>query len=196
MTEKNPYRKMEDLYLEHLQKMSKLAEKYDLEPMIWSDMFFRFDQEHLEGYRTFDLRVDLTDKILNMIPKNIDQVCWIYDTVGNGFEKEFYTHAMSELKRTGNRVYFAGATRNWSGFTLQYGPTLNNARTGLQAAMETGIKDVFATVWGGSEHSLLLCLPALALYASIDYLGKYDEESVKECFRISCQSRFFCKKLE
>ena len=187
---KNPYRKMEDLYLEHLNKVAEMADQYGLEPMIWSDMFFRFDQEHLPNYRTFDSRVTLTDKIINMIPKNVGQVCWIYDTVGNGFEKEFYTHAMSELMRTGNRIYFAGATRNWSGFTLQYGPTLNNASTGLQAAMEVGVKEVFATVWGGSEHSLLLSLPGLALYAAIDYMGKYDEDSVKETFRVGCHEDF------
>ena len=42
---KNGYRNVVDIFSEHLNEIKKITDKYNLEPMIWSDMYFRMSSE-------------------------------------------------------------------------------------------------------------------------------------------------------
>ncbi len=59
------YRDKSELFLEHLDRVVKICEKYDFKPMIWSDMFFRiaFDGEYYvsEG--------EIEQRVIDMVPR-------------------------------------------------------------------------------------------------------------------------------
>ncbi len=72
---KNGYRNRNEIFLDHLDRVSKICEKYQFKPMIWSDMFFRiaFDKYYLsEG--------EIEQKYIDMVPENVSLVYWDYYT--------------------------------------------------------------------------------------------------------------------
>ncbi len=179
----NGYRDRRDIYFEHLKRVRDIARGYGLEPMMWSDMFFRLAGKDLEHYREYDERVVFSDEVKARIPKNVRQVFWDYYRP----QKAFYaTNIKKHRDVFGDDPLFAGGVWCWSGFCPLYSRSLDNTIAALDACREQGVKEVFATVWGGAEHSITLSLPGLAWYADYNYTGTFDIDSVKSCFSRCC----------
>lgn len=185
--DKNGYRDHREIYFEHLVKVAGMIKSYGLKPMMWSDMFFRMYGEGLPGYRDYDPRVVLPDDIATRVPQGVRQVFWDYYSP----DKEFYSVNIDKHKLLGDDTIFAGGVWCWSGFAVQYSRSIRNSVPALIACKEQGIKDIFATVWhNGSECNLIMSLAGLALYADFDYTGEYNEQSVAECFKITCNASY------
>lgn len=180
---KNGYKERQDIYFEHLEKVKQMTLSYGLEPMMWSDMFFRLAGRDLESYKEYDMRVRFTDEVKKKTPKGVRQVFWDYY---KDYE-EFYAFNIDQHRGLfDDDPIFAGGIWCWSGMCPLYSLSLRNTRAALNACKEKGLKEIFATIWGGSEHSLVLALAGLAWYADYDYKGTFDLESIKECLRFSC----------
>ncbi len=177
------YKDRRDIYFDHLEKVSNLASQYGLQPMMWSDMFFRFAGKDLENYREYDERVVFTDEVKKKTPKGVRQVFWDYYSA----RQEFYaTNIEKHRDLFDDEPIFAGGVWCWSAFCPLYSRSINNTIAALNACREKKVKEVFATVWGGYEHSLINALPGFAWYADYDYTGGFDIDSVKECFARCC----------
>ncbi len=185
--DKNGYRNHRDIYFEHLAKVVDMIKSYGLEPMMWSDMFFRMYGEHLDGYKEYDPRVVFPDDIKTKVPEGVTQVFWDY----YNSQKSFYSTNIEHHKLLGDNTMFAGGVWCWSGFAVQYSLSVRNTVPALTACKEKGVRDVIATVWhNGSECSLVMSLAGLALYADFDYTGEYDEKSVAESFKATCNADY------
>jgi hypothetical protein len=55
-----------------------MARAEGLEPMMWSDMFFRLAGKEFPDYTDYDVRVQFTDEVKAKVPKGIQQVFWDY----------------------------------------------------------------------------------------------------------------------
>ncbi len=184
----NGYRFHREIYFEHLAKVVEMIKSYGLEPMMWSDMFFRMFSEGIKGYKDYDVRVALPDDIKKYVPEGVTQVFWDYYNP----DKEFYAVNIEKHKLLGDNTVFAGGIWCWSGHVPQYTRSIRNSVPALIACKEKGLEDVFATIWhNGSECSLIMSLAGLALYSDFDYTGEYNEQSVAECFRITCNADYF-----
>lgn len=178
--DKNGYHPREELFFEHLNKVAKLAEKYGLQPMMWSDMFFRLAGKGLENFRDYDPRVVFPDGIADNIPQNVQQVFWDYYRP----DEEFYTTNIEKHRKLGNNTMFAGGIWMWSSHCPLFSHSIANSVPALEACRKKGIREVVATVWhNGSESSLILSLALLAIYADYDYQGGYHHDSVASCFK-------------
>lgn len=182
------YRHHRDIYFEHLAKVIDMIKGYGLQPMMWSDMFFRMYGETLDGYKEYDVRVEFPDDIATRVPQGVRQVFWDYYNPGY----DFYAINIDKHKLLGEDTLFAGGVWCWSGFATQYSRSIRNSVPALKACKDKAVKDVFATVWhNGSECTLIMSLAGLALYSDFDYSGKYDEQSVAECFRVTCNADYY-----
>ena len=177
------YRDHREIYFDHLEKVKSMVHAYGLQPMMWSDMFFRFAGRDLPGYEDFDVRVEFTEEVIAKTPRGVRQVFWDYYH-GN---REFYEINIDKHRSLfGEDPIFAGGVWCWSGHAPLYSRSLDFTVPALDACRNKGIDEVFATVWGGGDLSLVMCLPGLAWYADYDYKGRFDLESVKESFRYAC----------
>ena len=74
----NGYKDRREIYFKHLETVRNLAFENGLEPMMWSDMFFRFAGKDLQNFRDYDPRVVFTEEVKDKIPIGVRQVFWDY----------------------------------------------------------------------------------------------------------------------
>ncbi len=182
--DKNGYHERRELYFTHLTRVVEMVHNYDLEPMMWSDMFFRLAGKELSGYSDYDVRVQFTEEITSLAPDGVQKVFWDYYRPN----EDFYTTNIEKHERyLGRNTLFAGGVWCWSGHCPLYSRSLRNTIPALDACKKTGIREVIATVWhNGAECGLMLSMAGLAWYADYDYRGCYDEAGVKETLWAAC----------
>ena len=146
----------------HLHKVCSLADKYELEPMIWSDMYFRLADSTGDYYNTAN--VDNICKKADL-PKNITLVYWDYYSK----DYEHYLNMIDKNKALARPVVFAGGAWTWKGFAPDNRFSFDTTLPALKACREKGISDVFITMWGdnGGECSRFAVLPALCYTAEL-----------------------------
>lgn len=157
---------------EHLEEVVKITDKYHLEPMMWSDMFYRFGSVTGDYY---DLESNIPQEVIDDIP-DIDMVYWDYYHEDKGFYDTMFKNHLAMDKK----VIFAGGIWTWNGMAPNYGKTFETTKPGLASAKENGLKEVFATMWGddGSETPIFSQLPGLQLFADLSYRSEVDEDAM------------------
>ncbi len=182
------YRERQEIYFAHLERVSEILQKYGMQPMMWSDMFFRLAGKDIPGYEDYCLDVTFTEEYINSVPKHIKQVYWDY----YHDDEHFYATNIDKHRLLfGENMMFAGGVWLWSGHCPMYSESLRNSVPALKACRQKGVRDVLATVWlNGSENHLMLSLAGLAWYADFDYRGDFDLLGVKRCFSYACQADY------
>ncbi len=174
------YRDRTQLFMEHLSRVVGMVEKYGLEPMMWSDMFFRLAGKDIEGFNEYDVRVTIPDNFRELVPQNVEQVFWNYDHD----DVEFFDKGIENHLRFCDKVAVAGSIWTESGITINARRARGNARAILTSAIKNGARDVILTAWNNSNSgSLPLTLFGLSWYADTDYRGHFDEDGARETFK-------------
>lgn len=174
---KNGLRKKFDIMNEHLARVLEIVKKHDLEPMLWSDMYFRASSETGDYYNT---SIEITKELTDTVPKGAQLVYWDYYHDNEGFYSEFL-----ELHRKfGSEPIFAGGIWTWRGFCANWGKTFRTTNPALNACKKEGIKEVFVTIWGdnGTESNIYSNLLGLQLYAEHGYSKQIDMDKLKSRF--------------
>lgn len=165
---------------EHLHKVCEIAEKYDMEPMIWSDMFVKL-AAGTQGTETQYGDADIT-KILERasLPENISLVYWDY----YHNEYEHYDKMLKRNKLFERKVYFGGGAWTWRGFAPFNKLSIERTAPAIDACIDNDAQGIFFTVWGddGAECSPFTILPTL-MYAAEKLNGNTDMDSIKKKFR-------------
>ncbi|MBQ6804282.1 MAG: beta-N-acetylhexosaminidase [Clostridia bacterium] len=183
----NGYTPRNDLYFSHLNKVVEMAKAHGFAPMMWSDMFFRMSASDIPDFQDYDVRTKLPENIRSFVPDGVQQVFWDYYHP----DEEFYAVNLEKHDLLGDHTLFAGGVWCWSGHCPQYSRSIRNSVPALDACRKKGTREVIATVWhNGSESCLIMSLAGLAMYADYDYKGKYDVDSIRECFRFSCGQEY------
>ncbi|HEY0827093.1 MAG TPA: beta-N-acetylhexosaminidase [Bacilli bacterium] len=175
----NGYRDRFDIMTAHLNTVIEIASAYGLEPMIWSDMYFKFASKHGEYY---DLETQLPGDVQANMPKNVNYVYWDYyhDTA------EHYRSMIQKHQGLGLRKVFAGGIWTFVGININYDKTFITTNAAMQACKEEGVEEVFATLWGdnGTETDYFTGLPGLQLYAEHAYASTVHMDKVKKRFQV------------
>ena len=182
--EKNGCKEKPEIMIRHLAKVVELCKKYDFEPIMWSDMFFRmqFNGQYnvAEG--------ELSQEVLDKIPEDVALCYWNYYTPPQN--EKMLEHMMVQHCRVPNSIWFAGGSWSW------YGPVPKNYFSNLVTpkqlhyAKKYGVKNIVATVWGddGGECPVWNMLPSLLQYTEMCYSDVDDvnmENRAMDCFGIS-----------
>lgn len=158
---------------EHVGKVLEITKKYDLQPMIWSDMYFNLLANDNQG-QLYNESADFSDDNMDKIPDGVGFVYWDYGK-GNeaGYEKIYDMHL-----KFGALPIFAGGIHMWNSIAPNYGKTWTTSHPALRAAKNKGLKEVFSTAWGdnGNETNHYVILAALQLFAEHGYGDEVDDE--------------------
>ncbi len=173
---KNGYVDRYTILMRHLERVVELCKKYDFDPMMWSDMFFRLGSKTGDYY---DTEAVMPENIKELIPNGLSQVYWdYYHTDADTYQKLLNAH-----KAMGD-VIFAGGVWTWTGFAPRYNQTVMSTYPALKMCREAGVRDIFATIWFSdySECNLFTSLLGLQIYAEYQTHSSVTESSVKQAF--------------
>ncbi len=175
--DKNGYVPTSEILKRHMAKLMPIIDKLGLEPLAWSDSYFRAVTDSHRGY---ELDAIFTDEYIDTIPENMGMVYWDYykedkDWYDGIFKKHF------ELKRD---VWFAGGSWVWGGMVPNYAKTYRTTTLALASARENGVKNVFATMWGddGQMTNIYCGLLGIQLFAEMGYGNDADQDYINERF--------------
>lgn len=172
--DRHGFRDRFELIRSHLDKVLQITDKYGLQPMIWSDMYFRAASPTHDYY---DLAASIPEHVKQARPANVQLVYWDY----YHNDPEFYIDYIERHREFGLDPIFAGGIWVWGCWGPGYGKTFRTANAGLTACKEKGIREVFATLWGddGTEVNYFTALLGLQLYAEHSYSRDLDLEKLK-----------------
>lgn len=177
---KNGYRETIDIMCEHLEKVRNIARKNGLEPMMWSDMFFR---SLSETHAYYDTNIEFPKEMLKRVPKDVALVYWDYQ-----HEKQEHYEKMIDIHRNiGNDLVFAGGILTWIGMAVNYDITFVCANAALKACRNKNVEHVIGTMWGddGAETNVFSALLGMQLYAEYGYnQGEVTDELLKKRFKV------------
>lgn len=170
---KNGYQNKIDIFMKHLNFVTKLCEKYNFQPYMWSDMFFRmaFGDYYADG-QTIEQNIE------NNIPPQITLVYWdYYHNQQSHYEKMIEKH-----KIISKQTAFAGGLWSWAGFAPFNSLSIQNMFPAIDACRKYQINDIIFTMWGdnGSECSYFALLASCISVAEKCCNDKIDIEQINK----------------
>ena len=170
---------------EHLARVTQITRELRLQPMMWSDMFFRAVNPS-GGYYSENVRFD--PAFLETVPKDVQMVYWDY----YHWDSEDFYRKYIDIHRSFGEPVFAGGIWTWLSFGANYTKTLRTTNPALMACKWKGVREVFATVWGdyGTECSVYATLLGLSLFAEHGYTWELSEEKLRRRFEFCCGAKY------
>lgn len=174
--DKNGYRPRSEIILEHLKRVVEICKKYDFEPMMWSDMFFRikFGEYYIdEG--------EIPQEVIDLVPEEVTLVYWDYYT----HDEKTFRHMMKCHKQFHNPIAFAGGAWKWLSMSPSNYYSIDRNDLHLAVSREEKIPLVIATAWGdnGGEASHFSVMPTLQQYAEYCYANGEDRKWLSKRFK-------------
>ncbi len=172
------------IFCEHLNRVCDIAERLELKPMMWSDMFFQVCC-NMRGYYREDTVI--TDEVKAMVPKNIELVYWHY---GEQYGCDDYM--LEKHEGIDRHTIFAGGMWTWTGHYPELTYAVDCVKQGIDACRKHGVDEMFMTVWGndGHECDTFTSLLGFAYVAEFCHKGEVSDEFVKERFSECCDGNF------
>lgn len=178
------YRKRYDIFVDHLNRLMPICEKYSFKPMIWSDMFFRLASKNHDYY---DNDVSIPESIKEKIPSGLDLVYWNY----NDRDVSEYANGINKHKDLGKTPVVVSGIHTWGYFWHNHIKTENQAGPCIEACVNENINELFFTMWGDdgaycdfdSAMSGLLWCAEKVFHSSCVNSERIKNFSRKICFR-------------
>lgn len=166
----NGYEERYGIMNRHLRTVCGICRELGLEPMIWSDMFFRLKSPTGDYY---DLPEETEFDMKEKIPDDITLVYWdYYQHKAELYEKNIRLH-----RKLTDRIRFAGGGWTWNGIAPNYSKAEATLSEGVKACRTQGIDQALCTFWfdNGTET------PVRTLYYSAVYFAQlcYGEEKAE-----------------
>ena len=156
---RNGHRDRCDIISDHLDKVSEICKKYDVFPMIWSDMYCRIGSKNYDHYDT-ESRLD--QSVIDRIP-DVEMVYWDY----YHYDCDFYRKIIQNHKRIGKPLTFASGIWMWDGLLPNIEYTYRTMVPALKACRLENVESFMATMWGdtGNEANHFFSLFGVAMFA-------------------------------
>ena len=154
----------------HLREVCALCEKHGLEPMIWSDMYFRIGSKRNDYY---DLESQPPQDVVDAIPEGLRLVYWDYYHQ----EKGFYAEMIEKHRAIAGDPVMASGVWTSRKFWYDDAYTRDSVAPCLAACREAGLEEVIFTMWGdnGGYCDFDSAFAGLAYAAEIAFTGEADE---------------------
>ena len=139
--DENGYKNGFSLFTEQLNLVNKACQERGLQPMIWSDMFFRLGNPKQEYY---DLNSKIPAEVRAQIPENVQLVYWDYYHE----EQQFYEDFIDMHRDLGGEPLMGAGIWIWS--HLWYASEFSGAmnRACINGCRNKNLKEIFFTMWG------------------------------------------------
>jgi hexosaminidase len=113
---KHGYRERFKVMIEHLQKVLEITRKYQLSPIMWSDMIFHFLSDDTRGFH-YNLNADFSPEKIADLPKDVQFVYWDYGQR----DQAAYELCIEKHRELGSTPLFAGGIHTWGSLSPNYG---------------------------------------------------------------------------
>jgi hexosaminidase len=174
-----------DIFNEHLNRVCALCRDRGLEPMIWSDMYFRMGSPSGAYY---DPETRIPDDVAAQIPKDVRLVYWDY----YHSDPEFYKDWIARHRALGFEPVMASGVWTWA--RLWYDPALTEANAGacISACREAGVKELFFTLWGddGAYCDFDSALAGLAFASEQACSREFNAKKLAARFKAVCRADY------
>lgn len=176
---KNGWRRPFDILNEHLRKVVQLCRESDLNPMIWSDMYFRIGSKTHDYY---DRETVIPQDVSDSISPDVDLVYWDYYHA----DPAFYENWIQKHRQLGKEPIFAAGGWNWGRFWGYWPRTKESVAAGMKAAREQKLRDAFITIWGdnGAEYHPFSILMLVQYFAEWAYTAEPDMTALERQFAV------------
>ena len=163
-----------ELMIQHLNRVNAIAQKHELIPMMWDDMFYRSHDINHEYYND----IQLTEEDIHQVPENITLVYWDY----YHNDEAQYDRLLSMRDRFPNTIAFAGGIWRWMGYVPLYSKTFVATNAALSMCRKHKVNEIMATAWGddGAETPIETILPGLILFGEHCYGQPTGESDIDE----------------
>ena len=160
----------------HLTKVTEICKKYDFEPMMWSDMFFRISSPTGDYY---EMNNSLPADVSQNIP-DISLVYWDYYHK----KEEIYKKMFARHEQLNKPIIFAGGLWTWAGLLPRHDASFSTMIPAMRVCKENKTEHVIATVWGddGCETDYFRVLSVFGIFSEYCYCEK--EPTVEQIEKI------------
>ena len=136
------YERAFDLFNRHLGMMKELCRERGLQPLIWSDMYFRLcNVDHIY----YDFTDPIPPDVKAAIPKGVELVYWdYYHEDAESYRKMIRRHR----EDLGFEPKVASGIWTWLRLWYDHEKTMRTARPCIAACREENIRELFFTMWG------------------------------------------------
>ena len=167
--------KVFDIMLRHVDRLSAMCRKLDVDAVMWSDMWFRAGSAKHDYY---DLEADIPAAIAKKIPDNIRLCYWDYYHT----DADFYGKMIARHRAMHGEPVMAGGVWTWNTFWYAHRITRASTAACVDACRATGLKDVLFTMWGddGGFCDFESAFAGLAWAAERAFAGAAPDEAVLE----------------
>ena len=193
---KKGYKPRSEIMKEHLEVVVDKCKERGLEPMIWSDMFFRMVKPEGSYYK---MSLDKMPKeTVELVPEGLKLLYWDYYSVN----RDRYNHMLDlHADFTKNPTGFAGGAVNWYGLVPLNEFSVESARAATECCINKGCREAWITMWGddSGECAHFATLPTLQIYAEACWSGnttdEFAEKRMKTCTGVSYKDFLAMEKI-
>ena len=166
----NGYQRGYDLFNRHLGRIVEICNRHGLQPMIWSDMYFRMGCESGDCY---DPKTVIPEDVKESIPAEVDLVYWDY----YHDNEAFYLDWIERHRKLGKEPIMASGIWTWARFWYDHQLTQSAATACIDACRKSGLKEIFFTIWGdnGAYCEFDSALAGLTYCADQVYAGDHSD---------------------
>jgi len=166
-----------EIFNEFMTRLIEITNKYSLEPMMWSDMYFRASSK--TGMRYYAKDIKILEETKNKIPKEVELVFWHYGE-GPGCD-EFM---LEKHKALGRNVIYAGGLWSWIGHFPEHNYAFEATKASIDACRKTGVDEMMTTIWtnDNAECDYFANLFGLSFTAELCYKENPKKEDFKNRF--------------
>ena len=184
--DKNGYENPFFIYNRHLKKVCAICEKLALEPIIWSDMYFRYANKEMNYY---DTSSPVPDEVKKEIPSLVQLSYWDY----YHREPEIYETMLTRNRElNGKEPLMASGVWTWYRNWCDYEYTQNTVRACIEGCRRTGTRELIFTLWGddGGYCEFGSALAGLTWAADLAHGGVEDKEHTAKIFEAVCKTSY------
>lgn len=165
------------IFNEHLKKVIGICKKYGLSPMIWADMYFRFESKSNDYY---DPDAHIPARDAKKIPRDVTMIYWDYyhDT------SEYYAEWIEKYRKLGFDPIVSPSAFTELGFWAYLPGAFATIEPCMKACIDNNVKEVLMTMWGGDGGTATFdsSFPALQACAEYAWTGKLNRTVLKQSF--------------
>ena len=175
----NPF----DIFNNHLSKVNEICQRFNLEPLIWSDMYFRFGNSDHEYYQW---EKPLDKEVMDKVPKNVSLVYWDYYHTG----QDVYEKMIQRHREQGFEPIVASGLWTWPTLWYNHEHSIQTVPPCIKACQETKVKELIFTMWGDDGA---YCNWDSALYGIIkaaELSFNAQEDYFEKRFSVICQANY------
>lgn len=164
------------IFNEYMERLIQITNKYNMVPMMWSDMYFRANTDN-NGY--YDESIVIPQETIDIIPEEVELIFWHYG------EKPYCDdYMLKKHNALGRKVIYAGGLWGWIGHFPEHNYAMDACRFSLNACRNNNVREAMITIWtnDNGECDLFANLFGMSFFTEMCYDNDVKEDKLRARF--------------